>query len=220
VRSIAGPLPEPAQLLLGLLAVASRALRREELDALGLSDLAATERSASADGLLTPGKDGSVSATACCARRSTPTCRAAAPLHDQVAAAPSDRAEIAQHLTLAGRDLAAAAAWAEAAAHARSVGALAEAADFLVRATGLAPLDGQLWSELGEVWAWLGKRTESESAWNQGLTLLAAEVLPRAWCRRGHQFRTAICHPQASLRAYRQAEKLLTARTTRQPAPS
>lgn len=126
---------------------------------------------------------------------------------------PIDRAEIAHHLTLAGRDIAAAAAWTEAAAHARSVGALAEAADFLVRATGLAPLDGQLCSELAEVWAWLGKRTESESAWNQCLTLLAAEELPRAWCRRGRPFRTVICHPQASLRAYRHAETLLSAET-------
>jgi DNA-binding SARP family transcriptional activator/tetratricopeptide (TPR) repeat protein len=215
VRSIAGPLPEPAQLLLGLLAVAGRPLRREELDALGLSDLAATERSASADGLLTrrQGRLGfrhGLLREAIYADLPDP-----APLHDQVAAAldPSDRAEIAQHLTLAGRDLAAAKAWAEAAVHARSVGALAEAADFLVRATRLAPLDGQLWSELAEVWAWLGKRTESESAWNRGLTLLAAEDLPRAWCRRGRQFRTVICHPQASLRAYRQAEKLLTAQT-------
>jgi len=53
VRSITGPLPESAQLLLGLLAVAGRPRRRRELDALGVFDLPAAERSASADGLLT-----------------------------------------------------------------------------------------------------------------------------------------------------------------------
>jgi tetratricopeptide (TPR) repeat protein len=45
------------------------------------------------------------------------------------------------------------------------------------------------------------------------VTLLAPADLPRAWCRRGRQFRTVICHPQASLRAYREAERLVTAHT-------
>ena len=90
------------------------------------------------------------------------------------------------------------------------MGALAEAADFLVRAVHLAPDDGALWLDLEEIWAWLGRRTEMEAAWDRALELLSGDDVARAWCRRGLQFRNVVCHPQESLRAYRAARAALT----------
>ena len=139
-----------------------------------------------------------------------------ASLHDRVAAAldhgdrPGDHAEIAHHLTLAGRPVEAAGHWAAAAAYARSVGALTEAAGFGVRATECAPGNGQFWLELEEVWAWLGRRDAMEHAWQQALALLPDQELPRAWCRRGRQLRSVVCHPEASFAAYGTAEGMLT----------
>lgn len=215
VRSITGTLPDQAQTLLALLAAAGRPLARCELDALGVPELPSAERSASADGLLVrrQGRLGfrhGLLREAVYADLPDP-----ATLHDRLAGAldPSDRADIAHHLTLAGRDADAARAWAVAAAHARTVGALREAADFLLRATAITAQDGRLWSELAEAWAWLGNRTQMDEAWNTSLTLLSDQDLPRAWARRGRLFRTVVCHPQASLRAYREAERLLTTGT-------
>ena len=58
--------------------------------------------------------------------------------------------------------------------------------------------------------------TTWRQAWEQALTLLPARRPAAAWCRRGRQFRTVVCHPEASLAAYRTAEALLTPQS---PAP-
>jgi DNA-binding SARP family transcriptional activator/tetratricopeptide (TPR) repeat protein len=211
VRASTGLLPASARTLLALLAVAARPLSRRELDGLGVPDLAAAEEAAGSDGLVVR-RQGRLGFRHALLRDvvygDLPD---PAPLHDRVVAAlePADRAEIAHHLTLAGRDAEAATEWAAAAARARSLGAPAEAAAFLVRATGLVPQDGRLWLELAEVYAWLGRRADMDAAWERGLALMSGPEVPRAWCRRGRQLRSVVCHPDGSMRAYRQAEALL-----------
>ncbi|HEV7963513.1 MAG TPA: AAA family ATPase [Actinoplanes sp.] len=212
VRATSGLLPEAAQLLINLLAAAGRPLASAELDGLRLPELGVAEQAASADGLLVRRK-GRLGFRHELLREVVYADLAnAAPLHDRLVAAldPGDRAEIAHHLTMAGRYDRAAREWAGAAAYARSVGALTEAADFLTRAVELAPDSGPLWLELEEIWAWLGNRTEMETTWERALALLTGEDVARAWCRRGRQLRTVVCNPEASLRAYRAADAALT----------
>lgn len=216
VRATCGVLPMEAQTLVNLLAAAGRPLTSAELDGLRIAGLGSAEEAASADGLLhrRAGRLGfrhELLREAVYADLPNP-----APLHDRIAGALDhrDRAEIAHHLGLAGRDDRAAREWAAAAAYARSVGALTEAADFLTRAVGLTPADGALWLELEEIWAWLGRRAEMEAAWERALSLLGSDDVAPAWCRRGRQLRTVVCHPQASLRAYRRAEAALTGAST------
>jgi DNA-binding SARP family transcriptional activator/tetratricopeptide (TPR) repeat protein len=211
VRATAGMLPAGAQALVHLLAAAGRPLTSAELDGLAVVDLGAAEQAASADGLLVR-RDGRLGFRHDLLREAVyADLPNPAPLHDRIAAAldPAGRAEIAHHLSRAGRHERAAREWAAAAAYARSVGALTEAADFLVRALHLAP-DGALWLDLEEIWAWLGRRTEMETAWEHALELLSGDDVARAWCRRGLQFRNVVCHPQESLRAYRAAGAALS----------
>jgi DNA-binding SARP family transcriptional activator/tetratricopeptide (TPR) repeat protein len=209
VRATAGLLTPAARTLVHLLAAAGRPLSSRELDGLGLSELDLAEQTAGADGLLVRrgGRLGfrhDLLREAVYADLPDP-----APLHDRIVAAldPGDHAEIAHHLSRAGREEQAAREWAAAAAYARSVGALTEAAALLIRAVEAAPGDGGLWLELEEIWAWLGRRPDMESAWQRALELLSGPDVPRAWCRRGLQLRTVVCHPESALRAYREAEQ-------------
>jgi len=215
VRAVVGALPAPGRALAGLLAAAGRPLTSAELGGLGVPGLREAEEAATESGLLVrrAGRLGfrhALLREAAYADLADPMS-----LHDQLAAAldSGDQAEMAHHLTLAGRAAEAAAHWAAAARYARSVGALTEAAEFLSRATECAPGDGMAWLELGEVWAWLGRRDAMEHAWERALSLLAEPELPGAWCRRGRQLRSVVCHPEASLAAYGTAAKLLTPRS-------
>jgi DNA-binding SARP family transcriptional activator/tetratricopeptide (TPR) repeat protein len=216
VRAALGGLPPPGRALAGLLAVAGRPLTRAELDGLGMAGLPAAEEAGAESGLLVR-RGGRLGFRHALLREVAYADLAdPASLHDRVAAAldhgdrPGDHAEIAHHLTLAGRPVEAAGHWAAAAAYARSVGALTEAAGFGVRATECAPGNGQFWLELEEIWAWLGRRDAMEHAWQQALALLPDQELPRAWCRRGRQLRSVVCHPEASFAAYGTAEGMLT----------
>ncbi|MFF5289631.1 ATP-binding protein [Paractinoplanes globisporus] len=212
VRATCGLLPADAQTLINLLAAAGRPLASAELDGLGMPGLGLAEEAASADGLLVR-RDGRLGfrhellREAVYADLPNP-----APLHDRIAVALDhrDRAEVAHHLSLAGRDEQAAGEWAAAAAYARSVGALTEAAEFLTRAVDRTPGAGDLWLELEEIRAWLGQHAEMEVAWERALALLDPADIAPVWCRRGRQLRTVVCHPEASLRAYRRAEAFLT----------
>jgi DNA-binding SARP family transcriptional activator/tetratricopeptide (TPR) repeat protein len=209
VRATAGQLPAEAQALIHLLAAAGRPLTSGELDGLGLPEPGYAEQAASADGLLVR-RDGRLGFRHDLLREAVyADLPNPAPLHDRIAGAldPGDRAGIAHHLSRAGRYDRAAREWAAAAGYARSVGALTEAADFLRRAVELTPDDGGYWLELEEIWAWLGRRTEMEAAWERVLELLTGPDLARAWCRRGLQLRNVICHPEASLRAYHAARE-------------
>lgn len=108
-------------------------------------------------------------------------------------------AEVARHLRLAGCDEIAVAHLARAAADARAVSALTEAAGYLTEAVGIAPDDAALWLDLAEVHAWLGDRAESDRCFDQVLGKGA-----QAWLRRGRWMRGAMCYPRAALEAYRQ----------------
>ncbi|WP_433303546.1 ATP-binding protein [Actinoplanes sp. CA-030573] len=204
IRATAGLLPPAAQSLVRLLATAGRPLSSAELDRLGVDDVGAAEQSAGAAGLLVR-REGRLGFRHELLREAV---YADLPgperLHERVAAAldPADHAGIARHLDRAGRRTEAARSWAAAAAFARTVGALSEAAAFLERALALTPGDGRLWLEAEEIWAWLNRRTEMEAAWSRALSHLDRADLPRAWCRRGRQLRTVVCHPEESRRAY------------------
>jgi DNA-binding SARP family transcriptional activator/tetratricopeptide (TPR) repeat protein len=209
VAATLGRLPRETVAVLELLAVAGRPLRGDEVVRLG--GPAPAELVTASEGLLA-WREGRLGFRHDLLRAAV---RAGldevGALHDRVAGAldPDDRVEVAHHLAAAGRRSAAADAWAAAAARARSVGALTEAADLLSLATQHAPGDGRLWLELEEVWAWSGRRAEMEAAWETARGLLPAEELAAAWCRRGRQFRTVFCHPEESLRSYRTAQDLL-----------
>ena len=123
------------------------------------------------------------------------------PLHAALAEAvdPAQSAEVAGHWERAGRPDRAASAWVEVAAYAQSVGALAEAADALTRALDSAPERGDLWLQLDEVYALLGRREESDRAWDAGRTRLPAAALPEAWCHRGRPAAQRELRPAAVL---------------------
>ena len=122
-------------------------------------------------------------------------------------------AEIARHFRLAGRDDLAADQLVRAAAAARTVAALPEAAGYLAEAASLSGSQGagpdpELFIELAEVQAWRGKLAESDEAFGRALELIAPDdddALAGAWVRRGHWLRGGICHPRESLRSYRAA---------------
>ncbi len=133
-------------------------------------------------------------------------------LHDRLAdgIAPTEHVERAHHLARAGRARESGHQLAAAAAQARAVGALDEAAELLQRAVAVDPADGELWLELEEVYAWANRQPEMEAAWAEAIVRLPAAALAEAWCRRGRQFRTVTCHPAESLLAYRTARSRMT----------
>ncbi|MEO7351716.1 MAG: AAA family ATPase [Marmoricola sp.] len=216
VRASCSRLPAAGALLVQLLAVAGRPLNPSELDRLGLEEIDLLEESATAEGLLARrggalGFRHELLREAVYAGVPNPT-----RMHDRVATAidPGQHADVAHHLAAAGREREAAQLWAAAAADAREVGALDEAFEFLVRATSDSS-DGALWLELQEVCAWSGRHAEMEHAWDQAMTLLPQGELAAAWCRRGRQLRSVVCHPTASMSAYAVAHDLLTEQSDR-----
>jgi tetratricopeptide (TPR) repeat protein len=122
-------------------------------------------------------------------------------------------AEIARHFRLAGQADLAADQLVRAAAAARLVAALPEAAAYLAEAASLAGQTGagpdpELLIELADVQAWRGMLPESEEAFGRALELIAPDdhhALAAAWLRRGHWLRGGICHPRESVRSYRAA---------------
>jgi DNA-binding SARP family transcriptional activator/tetratricopeptide (TPR) repeat protein len=207
VRVSAGRLSGPARRLLDLVAAAERPLTGSELVRLG--EVAADETVAEvlAVGLVTR-TDGRLGFRHGLLREAAYVdVPDPVPLHAALAEAidPAHSAEVAGHWERAGRPDRAAGAWVEVAAYAQSVGALAEAADALTRALDSAPERGDLWLQLDEVYALLGRREESDRAWDAGRTRLPAAALPAAWCHRGDQLRSVSCDPPRSWVAYREA---------------
>jgi DNA-binding SARP family transcriptional activator/tetratricopeptide (TPR) repeat protein len=221
VRAATGALARPARDLAEVLAAAGRALSAAELAALYLN-LAPADRDAAEAAVLDTGlvyRAGgglrfrhALLAEAVRAdlgeqgrryEQLALAIEAAAPAPDQVAA------EVAGHLHRAGRDDLAGPRWQRAARHARSLGAMPEAARFWAEAVRCDPGDAALRLELAEAFGLLGQDTDFEREWQAALELLPEERQSVAWSRRGQVLRTVVCNPRASLAAYQRAGELL-----------
>jgi len=218
VRAAIGPLAPSARDLADGLAVAGRGLSAMEIDAMALTDRAAAELAVLETGLMRRDASGlrfrhALLAEAARADLSDPLRHhhrvalaveaAAGPTGDRVAA------ESARHLQQAGRDDLAGPRWRRAAQHARSLGALPEAAAFWTEASRCTPDDPEPLLQLAEVWGWLGRREDFEQTWNTAAALVPDGERSAAWCRRGHVLSAVLCHPSAALSAYQQALDLL-----------
>ncbi len=120
--------------------------------------------------------------------------------------------EVARHLRLAGRDVEAIAQLAAAAAEARAVGALREAASYLHEALSIGAPSAELLLELGEVEAWSGHRAAAEEAFAQASDLFArapAVELARAYLRCAGWYHGPICAPAQVRECCRAALELL-----------
>jgi tetratricopeptide (TPR) repeat protein len=208
-RVSAGRLSPQGRRLLDLLAAAERPLTGTELVRLGDVGAEANVAEVLAGGLVTR-TDGRLGFRHGLLREAAYVdVPDVVPLHSTLAEAVdrSQSAEVAGHWERAGRPDRAARAWVEVAAYAQSVGALAEAADALTRALDSEPDRGDLWLQLDEVYALLGRREESDLAWDEARARLSAVALPGAWCHRGDQLRSVSCDPPRSWVAYREARQ-------------
>ncbi len=222
VRAALGPLPPSARQLAESLAAAGRELSAREIDALGPDERTMgtdTEQQVLETGLIRRAAGGlrfrhALLAEAARADLPDPegshgrvglAVEAAADEKDAVAA------EVARHLQRAGRDDLAGPRWRRAAGHARSLGALHEAAGFWTEAVRCDPRAAGDRLELAEVLGWLGQHDGFEREWWAALECLVGPQQAVAWSRRGTILRTVSCHPTASLEAYRRAEDLLPA---------
>jgi DNA-binding SARP family transcriptional activator/tetratricopeptide (TPR) repeat protein len=221
VRAATGALARPARDLAEVLAAAGRALSAAELAAL-CRNLAPADRDAAEAAILDTGlvhRAGgglrfrhALLAEAVRAdlgeqgrryEQLALAIEAAAPAPDQVAA------EVAGQLHRAGRDDLAGPRWQRAARHARTLGAMPQAARFWAEAVRCDPDDAALRLELAEVFGWLGQDADFEREWQAALALLPEERQSVAWSRRGQVLRTVVCNPRASLAAYHRAGELL-----------
>jgi DNA-binding SARP family transcriptional activator/tetratricopeptide (TPR) repeat protein len=121
-------------------------------------------------------------------------------------------AEIARHLILAGQDEQAVSHLVLAAADARSMAAMEQAAGFLAEALEIEPQDPELLVELAEVEAFRGLAENSDDAFGRALEQISpqdAGALISAWLRRGRWLRGGVCHPRESRRSYQNALDVL-----------
>jgi DNA-binding SARP family transcriptional activator/tetratricopeptide (TPR) repeat protein len=217
VRAATGVLPRPARDLAEVLAAAGRELSAAELAALPMAERDAAEEAVLDTGLVCRAGGGLRFRHALLAEavraglgeqgrryeQLALAIEAAAAVPEQVAA------EVAGHLHRAGRDDLAGPRWQRAARHARSLGAMPEAAQFWAEAVRCAPESVDLRLELAEAFGWLGQDANFEREWQAALAQLPEERQSAAWNRRGQVLRTVVCNPRASLAAYQQAADLL-----------
>ncbi|HEY7593388.1 MAG TPA: AAA family ATPase [Actinophytocola sp.] len=220
-RAATSRLHGPARLFVELLAAAGRDLDRAEVAALPLAgDPARAVTEALGSGLLrqrgeATGFRHALLSDAVYRDLAGPLrARLHGELADTFRRRPGRRlaAEIARHLRLAGRDDLAVTHLLTAAADARAMAALAEAAGFLTEVTQLDPDDADPVLELAEVQAWRGLAAESDAAFEEALTRIRRAdtgALAGAWLRRGRWLRGGICHPRESRRSYRAALDVL-----------
>ena len=223
VRAATGTLTRPARDLAEMLAAAGRELSAVELAAaylnLALADRDAAEAAVLDTGLVIRVGGGLRFRHALLAEAVRADLGEQGRRYEQLAlaieaaAASPDRvaAEVAGHLHRAGRDDLAGPRWQRAARHARSLGAMPEAARFWAEAVRCDPGEAAFRLELAEAFGWLGQETDFEREWQAALELLPEERQSVAWSRRGQVLRTVVCNPRASLAAYQRAWELLTA---------
>jgi DNA-binding SARP family transcriptional activator/tetratricopeptide (TPR) repeat protein len=219
VRAATGDLARPARDLAEVLAAAGRELSAAELAALPLADRDAAEEAVLDTGLvcrvggglrfrhalLAEAVRAGLGEQGRCYEQLALAIEAAAVAPEQVAA------EVAGHLHHAGRDDLAGPRWQRAARHARSLGAMPEAARFWAEAVRCDPEAVDLRLELAEAFGWLGQDSDFEREWQAALARLPEERQSVAWNWRGQALRTVVCNPRASLAAYRRAAELLPA---------
>jgi DNA-binding SARP family transcriptional activator/tetratricopeptide (TPR) repeat protein len=219
VRAATGALPRPARDLAEALAAAGRELSAAELAALPLADRDAAEEAVLDTGLISRVGGGLRFRHALLAEavraglgehgrryeQLALAIEAAAVSPEQVAA------EVAGHLHRAGRDDLAGPRWQLAARHARSLGAMPEAARFWAEAVRCDPDAVTPRLELAEAFGWLGQEADFEREWQAALERLPEDRQSVAWCRRGQVLRTVVCNPRASIAAYQRAWELLPA---------
>lgn len=215
VRATLGPLAGDVRGLVEMAAVAARPLELSEVEQLGLHEAAGE---ALQTGLLQSG-DGRIAFRHALLREAAyediaePRRRA---LHERWARAllGTRPAEAARHLRLAGADQEAVPQFALAAAAARTVAALEQAAAYLSEALEIAPSEDSLWLELAEVEAWRGRREQAVEAFERALSLLEGAdplTVARAQLRFARANHGPICVPRAVLDRARKALELLDA---------
>jgi DNA-binding SARP family transcriptional activator/tetratricopeptide (TPR) repeat protein len=133
-------------------------------------------------------------------------------------------AEIARHLLLARRGEEATGYLAAAAADARRLGALDEAAGFLREATAVArgdELEAELWLLLAEAESWRNDRDACEAAIGHAVGLLEhagdPAGLAAAHLAHGRCLRTTLCAPREALAAYGRAIEIVERRDVDAP---
>ncbi len=220
VRATLGPLSGDVRRLVEVAAVAARPLELIEIDTLALNEAATA---ALQTGLIDSDggkvafrhallREAAYQEVAEPRRRTLHRAWAQALLDAEDAGAVARPDEVARHLRLAGADRAAVPQLARAAAGARAVAALEQAAAYLQEALAIAPDGVDMWLELGELEAWRGRRDAAEEAFRRGLVLLErADPLmhARGWLRRGRAYHGPICVPRAVLDSARRALELL-----------
>ena len=226
MRSSLAPLPAGVREFVDLAAVAARPLSSLEVRALAMAEDPERAAAAAVESGVLGSAHGGVGFRHALLRdavyEEVPEPRRSA-LHRQWAAAleASDRhgavprsAEIARHLRLGGAAREAVPPLVRAAAEARALAALEQAADYLHEALGLAGERADLWIELGEVEAWRMRREPAEQAFDRAVALLEHGEplqLARAWLRRARAYHGPICVPRAVLDSAGRALDLLAA---------
>ena len=122
-------------------------------------------------------------------------------------------AEVGRHLLLAGDPERALPFLASAAAEARALGAVDEAAQFLREAAGLAAHEpgvaAELWLELATVESWRGNRPGYDEAFERAVALIDEDgdrlALAAAYVHRARCLWTTLCYPHDAAAAYRRA---------------
>jgi DNA-binding SARP family transcriptional activator len=233
VRATLAPLGGDARELVEIAAVAARALEPDELAGLPLENTDEAATQALQTGLLVALdrrlgfrhallRDAVYEEIAEPRRRSLHQRWAQVLLLTEQAGAIARPAEVARQLRLAGADRDAVPQLVRAAADARAVAALEQAAAYLEDAISIAPDRPEPLLELGEIEAWRGLRDEAEVAFERALALLNEHdeepiVVARAWLRRARAYHGPICVPRAVLGSATNAIELLD--RAAQPAP-
>ena len=219
VRAAAGTLARAARDLVEVLAAAGRELSAAELAALPLADRDDAEQAVLDTGLVFRSGGGLRFRHALLAEAVRADLGNQGRRYEQLALAIETAArspdlvaaEVAGHLHRAGRDDLAGPRWQRAARHARSLGAMPEAARFWAEAVRCDPEAVGPRLELAEAFGWLGQDADFEREWQAALQRLPAEGQPVAWNRRGKVVGMIMCNLRAGLAAYQQAVELLPA---------